>query len=241
VQFRIRTAGDGGVAVEFEERVDPAVLARVVALDRAVAAAGIPGVTETVPAYRTLLVLFDPLVADPDETARRLSDIARGLPDAPALPAGRRWTLPVAYGGAHGEDLAAAAAALGLSEEEVARIHAGAEYLVFMIGFSPGYAYLGPLDPRLHLPRRPEPRARVPAGSVGVGGQQTAVFSMAMPSGWSMLGRTPVRTFAPERAEPFLFAQGDRVRFERIDASAFDALAARADAGEPVARREDPA
>jgi KipI family sensor histidine kinase inhibitor len=241
VQPRIRPAGDGGLAVEFEERIDPAVLARVVALDRAIAAAAPRGVTETVPAYRTLLVLFDPLVADPDETARAVAGIARGLPDAPALPPGRRWTLPVAYGGAHGEDLAAAAAALGLAEEEVVRLHAGAEYLVFMIGFSPGYAYLGPLDPRLHLPRRPEPRARVPAGSVAVGGQQTAVFSMAMPSGWSMLGRTPVRTFAPGRAEPFLFAQGDRVRFEPVGAAEFDALAARADAGEIVARREDPA
>lgn len=234
-------AGDGAVVVAFEERIAPEILARVAALDAAVRAAGLPGVAETVPTYRSLLILLDPLVTDPDTVAAAVEGLLDGTGAAPAMPAGRRWRVPVLYGGPHGADLEDVAARAGTTASAAASLHAGAEYLVYMIGFAPGFAYLGGLPPALHLSRRDDPRPRVPAGSVAIGGQQSAVFSVEMPSGWHLIGRTPERAFAPERAEPFLFAQGDRIRFEPIDTPTFDALAARAATGEIVARREDPA
>jgi len=239
---RIRPAGDAAIVVAFEERIAPDVLARVAALDVAVHAAAIPGVTETVPTYRSLLVLLDPLVTDADTVAAAVEALLhRGGPPAPLMPSGRRWRVPVRYGGAHGVDLDAVAARTGLGADAVRTLHAGAEYLVYMIGFAPGFAYLGGLPEALHLSRRDDPRARVPAGSVAIGGQQSAIFSVGMPSGWHLLGRTPERAFAPERGDPFLFAQGDRIRFEPIDDATFEALAARAATGEVVARLEDAA
>ncbi|MBL8671175.1 MAG: carboxyltransferase domain-containing protein, partial [Alphaproteobacteria bacterium] len=124
-------------------------------------------------------------------------------------------------------------------EEEVVAIHSRAEYRIFMFGFAPGYAYLGPLDPRLHTPRRESPRLMTPSQVVSVGGVQTLMSTFAMPSGWHILGRTPVRNYEPARPEPFLFAAGDAVRFEPIGHDQWDALDARAASGEPVARRED--
>lgn len=238
---RIRPAGDAALVVAFEERIAPDVLARVAALDGAVRDAAIPGVTETVPTYRSLLLLLDPLVTDPDTVAAAVEALLGGeRTRTPAMPSGRRWRVPVRYGGAHGVDLDAVAARIGLDADAVRTLHAGAEYLVYMIGFAPGFAYLGGLPEALHLSRRDDPRARVPAGSVAIGGQQSAIFSVGMPSGWHLLGRTPERAFAPERGDPVLFAQGDRIRFEPIDDATFEALSARAATGEVVARREDP-
>lgn len=236
---RIRDAGDGAVVVEFEERIDPAVLARVAALDTAVRAAAIPGVTETVPTYRSLLILLDPLLGDPRTVADAVRNLLGRATAGPTPVAdGRRWRVPVRYGGAHGVDLEAVADRTGLTADEVRSLHAGADYLVYMIGFAPGFAYLGGLPDRLHLSRRDDPRPKVPAGTVAIGGQQAAIFSVEMPSGWHLIGRTPERAFAPERTTPFLFAQGDRIRFEPVDDATYDALALRAAAGEVVARQE---
>lgn len=235
----IRPAGDGAVVVAFEERIAPEVLARVAALDRAVLAAAIPGVRETVPTYRSLLVLLDPLVTDGDTVAAAIEGLLHAAgTDAPTMPPGRLWRVPVCYGGAHGVDLDAVGARTGLGADAVRALHAGADYLVYMIGFAPGFAYLGGLPDALHLSRRDDPRPRVPAGSIAIGGRQSAIFSVAMPSGWHLLGRTPERAFAPERPDPFLFAQGDRIRFEPIDAATYEALAARTASGEVVARCE---
>jgi 5-oxoprolinase (ATP-hydrolysing) subunit B len=236
---RFRSAGDSGLVVAFEERIGPDVLARVVALDAAVRTCDVAGIVETVPTYRALLILLDPLVTDAPTVEAAVRRLMADLPAAPTnLPNGRLWHVPVCYGGPNGADFDAVAARVGLSAEGLRDLHAGAEYTVYMIGFAPGFAYLGGLPDRLHLSRRDDPRLKVPAGSVAIGGQQAAVFSVEMPSGWHLLGRTPERAFAPDRRDPFLFAQGDRIRFAPIDDATFDALAARAASGEIVARVE---
>ena len=230
--FRIKAAGDSGLVVEFADRIDPAVSARVLDLDRAVLDARLPGVLETLPTYRTLFVRFDPLAADAPRLEERLREMAAGA-RSDARP-GRLWRVPVSYGGVHGEDLEHVAREKGLSTDEVVALHSQAIYHVYMLGFVPGYAYLGGLDPRLHISRRVNPRLRTPAGMIAIGGQQASIQSIAAPSGWHMLGRTPVRLFDMRRPEPFLIAPGERVTFTPVDAARFETLDALAEKGETI-------
>ncbi len=228
---RILPCGDTALAVEFGTVVDPRLNARVLALDGRLA--GIPGIVEAVPTYRSLLVHYDPVATDFATLSAALVDRARDLPDEPRE--GRLWRVPVVYGGAFGIDLEEVAARHGIAPDELVRRHAAPTYRVYMIGFVPGYAYLGSLDPSIATPRRESPRLRVPAGTISIGGIQAVVASIEAPSGWHLLGRTPVRAFMPGRDPVFLFAAGDRVRFEPVDASRWDALDAAAAAGETVA------
>ena len=212
--FRLLAAGDTALTVELGDAVDPKINAQVLALDKALSEAKLAGIVETVPTYRSLQVHFDPDVLDADTLRRTVERLAADLDDRP--PSGRLWTVPVAYGGEHGIDLENVAERTGLTTEQVIARHLGGDYRVYMIGFQPGFTYLGGLDPKLHLPRRETPRLKTPAGTISVGGIQAAVASIEAPSGWHLLGRTPVRAFDPARADPFLFRAGDRIRFERI-------------------------
>lgn len=234
--IRIKPAGDSALVVEFEERIDPAVSARVLDLDRAVLAASLPGVLETLPTYRTLLLRLDPLASDVEAIAATVADLA-AKSRGDARP-GRIWRIPVAYGGAHGEDLEAVAAAKQMTPAEVIALHSGVVYHCYMLGFVPGYAYLGGLDPRLHFSRRVNPRLKVPAGTIAIGGQQAAVQSIEAPSGWHLLGRTPERLFDMRRKTPFLIQPGERVRFVAITPTRFEELDARAEKGEIVTEVE---
>ena len=230
---RFLTAGDRALVVEFGSTVDEAVNERVMALDARIVAAGVEGVVETVPTYRSLQVVYDPAVVRAARLIPRLAELAAET--GTAARSRRLWTIPVCYGGEHGEDLDWVAETHGMTAERVGEIHADALYRVYMSGFTPGFASRGGLPSDLHTPRRHNPRTLVPAGSVAIGGQQAAVFSGAAPSGWHMLGRTPVRTFDLRREDPFLVGPGDRIRFAPISADEFDSLSARAEAGDVVA------
>ncbi|KPK05883.1 MAG: allophanate hydrolase [Betaproteobacteria bacterium SG8_39] len=233
---RILQAGDQALVVEFGDTIDADLNRLVQALDHRVAEAAIEGVIECVPTYRSLMIVYDPSRIAAAVLRRR---IEKQVPKSAAAEApARRWTLPVAYGGAHGLDLEDVARAHGLTTDEVIALHSGADYRVYMIGFSPGLAYLGGLPERLHTPRRTSPRLRVPASSVSIGGIQAAVFSVEIPSGWHLLGRTPERMFDLRRAQPFLLGAGDRVRFRPISPAEYDRLAALAERGEVVAECE---
>ncbi|HSD28437.1 MAG TPA: 5-oxoprolinase subunit PxpB, partial [Vicinamibacteria bacterium] len=179
--------------------------------DQDLAARPFAGFREAVPTHRSLLVLFDAAVARFSSVARILLSLAAS--PAPPPPPGRLHEVPVAYGGEDGPDLGPLAARLGLSEPEAVRIHSRAEYNAFMLGFRPGFPYLGILPEALECPRRATPRVRVPAGSVAVAGRQTGIYPVASPGGWHVLGRTSLRLFDPLRGEPALVAPGDRVRF----------------------------
>jgi KipI family sensor histidine kinase inhibitor len=230
---RYLPAGDSALVIEFGSTIDPVVNARVIALAAALDADPPPGLVETVPTYRSLLVQFDPLVLDVDGLISRVEALVPTLGDQPIK--GRRWRVPVVYGGEFGIDLIDVAARHGLTTAEVVRRHAAPVYRVYAVGFMPGYTYLGGLDQSIATPRRLEPRLMTPAGTISIGGIQALVAGAAMPSGWHLLGRTPVRTFDAARAQPLLFAPGDEIVFKPIEAAAWPALDARAAAGDPIA------
>jgi len=208
---RVLPLGDAAATVELGESLDPETNARVRALDRALAERPCSGFRETVPTHRSLLVVYDPGAVRFDDLRREL--VGRARQAAASVPEGRRHDVPTVYGGENGPDLAEVARAREMSEAEAIRLHASREYTVFMLGFTPGFAYLGLLAEALETPRRPTPRVRVPAGTVAIAGRQTAIYPVASAGGWSLLGRTSRRLFDPYRADPALLAPGDRVRF----------------------------
>jgi KipI family sensor histidine kinase inhibitor len=211
--------GEGAWTVTLGDRVDPAIHRQVIALAARIEEADVPGVIETVPAYATVTVFFDPATADADALRATLASLADPThrPPVQALthqPSdGRLVTVPVRY---DGPDLDAVAQASGLPRDEVVRRHSTPEYRVYLLGFAPGFAYLGDLDPALVLPRRGTPRTRVPAGSVAIAGAQTAVYPLPTPGGWHLIGSTSLRMFDPARRPAALLAAGDRVRFEPL-------------------------
>ena len=209
----VAALGDSAVLLTLGDRVDLALNRRVHRVAAAVRARAIPAVTDVVPAYAALSVHYDPLHVEHDAIAAELRAIARDALLSGADAADRDATtheIPVAY---DGPDLAEVAERTGLRAEDVIALHAGATYTVYLLGFVPGFAYLGELDPALVLERRPEPRMRVLAGSVGIAGRQTAVYPLPTPGGWHLIGRTEVRFFDPAADPPALLAAGDRVRF----------------------------
>jgi inhibitor of KinA len=221
IPYRIVPAGDSAVIVEFEERIDPDINARTIACAEAIQAAGVAGVRDVVPTYRSVAVYFDPLRTDNDALAVCLESAAGGRSTAEAV-ARAPVRIPVCYGGDLGPDLAGVASFAGIPEVEVVRVHTGGAYRVFMLGFVPGFAYLGIVDQRIAMPRHATPRVRVPAGSVGIAGVQTGVYSGETPGGWQLIGRTPVKPFDQTRSDPFLMKAGDAVQFYPIDRDEYD-------------------
>lgn len=219
---RIVPAGDAAWLIEFEDRIDPAVNAQAIAVAHAVRAARWPAVRDVVTAYRSVAVYFDPLVAD-DERMRQ--DLHRLIAATATTDAADDAvvTVPVCYGAEFGPDLGEVAAFAGCSEQEVIDRHTALEYRVYMVGFVPGFPYMGTVDARIAAPRRQTPRVRVPTGSVGIAGLQTGIYPRETPGGWNLIGRTPLRPFDERRAEPCVFRAGSRVRFVRIDPAEFEA------------------
>ncbi len=235
---RLLACGDSAISVDFGDHIDPGLNARVVALDAALCDLALPGVLETVPTYRSLLVHVDATMVDFPALCDTLRRLARRT-HAQTMSR-RRWRVPVVYGGAFGVDLAALATDRGMRPADFVQAHVQSLYTVYMIGFMPGFAYLGGLDPRLATPRRREPRSSVPDRSISIGGAQSAIGSLAAPSGWQLIGRTPVRACMPGRSPVFLFEPGDEVVFEPLSEDAWPALDAAASAGEIVATLEEP-
>lgn len=232
---RFLAAGDRCVVVEFGDGIDAQVNARARALARRLQALQHPGVIETVPTYRSVLVHVDPLTVDPAdiEALIRTLDLVR---DADPSPPARVVDIPCAYGGAFGPDLPDVAAHAGLSEEEVVAIHASAEYLVYMMGFTPGFPYLGGMSPRIAAPRLATPRTIVPAGSVGIAAEQTGIYPIESPGGWRLIGRTPVRLFDALRQPPVWFDAGDYVRFLPIGGDEYAQVRGEVESGTYVPR-----
>ena len=218
---RIIPAGDSALFVEFEERIDVEINARTIALADAVQCAEIAGVCDVVPTYRSVAIYFDPLRVDYDALMTRIEhELTR--PKAHLRTTTAPISIPVCYGGELGPDLPNVASFAHVSEDEVIRLHTGATYRVFMLGFVAGFAYMGIVDRRIAMPRHATPRVRVPLGSVGIAGVQTGIYPAETPGGWQLIGRTPVKPFDPARAEPFLMKAGDTVQFVRIAREEYD-------------------
>lgn len=209
-------AGESAVVVEFGRQISPAIHARVHALTQALQAANAPGIVELVPTFRSVLVGYDPLILSYGNVIRL---IKKHLRAARTHQAGERRVIeiPVCYGGAFGEDLPDVAEMTGLSEDEVVLRHTQGDYLIYMMGFLPGFAYLGGLDEKIAVPRLPNPRQRIPAGAVGIGGEQTGIYPSASPGGWRLIGQTPLKPYDPNREQPFLYQAGMGIRFVPVD------------------------
>jgi inhibitor of KinA len=228
---RLLAAGDTAITVEFGTAATRVLSAQVLALDRRLAAQAaipgtLPGIIETVPTMRSLTVYYDPLIT----SFAALSDAI-----TPLLPVTaedetasrdwvRQWTLPVCYSAAMAPDLADVAATTGLTVGDVIRLHTATTYRVYMLGFLPGQAYLGDLDPALHLPRRSTPRTAVPQGSVAIATSMATVYPLESPGGWHLIGRCPVRLFDAQATNPVLLAPADTVRFRAIGDDEWAAL-----------------
>jgi KipI family sensor histidine kinase inhibitor len=230
---RLLPSGDSAITVEFSRHIDDAANQRVLALDRTLAEVPLPGVTETVPTYRSLLVHYDPGKIDFATLGEKLLALAQRPVSAAAKT--RRWRVPVAYGGENGNDLEDVAKRLNTTPDDIVARHVAGHYRVAMIGFTPGWSYLSGLDKFLHMPRRENPRLLTPAGTVSVGGVQTGIQCLAGPSGWHLLGRTPVRTYQMHREPIFLLEPGDHVTFFAIDAKTFAEQDRAAEAGAIIA------
>jgi inhibitor of KinA len=221
--MRIVPAGDAVLVVEFEERIDPVISARGAALAEAIAAGHFSGIRDIVPTYWSVAVYFDPLQTDQQRLADALERLAAQPVNADVRPRAS-MQIPVCYGGEYGPDLPNVAAFAGLAESDVIALHASRTYQVMMLGFMPGFAYMGVVDARIAAPRLETPRPRVPRGSVGIAQEQTGIYPSDSPGGWQLIGRTPVRPFDLDRPEPFLFRSGDDVRFVPIARKEFDEL-----------------
>lgn len=235
---RYLDAGETALAVEFGDSVDPAINARVLALDAALSNEPPSGVVETVPTYRSLMIHYEPLTLSRAELVAHLERLEAA--QAPKTATQTRWAIPCCYDSALGEDIELAARTLNLSAAELAGLHAGADYRVYMYGFAPGWCYLGGLPQTLAIPRRAAPRGPTPPNSILIGGGLALIATNPMPTGWYVIARTPERLFAIERDPPFFVNAGDAVRFEPIERSVFEALEARAAKGEIVSRAERP-
>lgn len=229
---RFLPAGEAALSVEFGATIDPDLNAKVRSLDAALAAAPIPGIIETVPTYRALMLHFDPRVLS---TAELIEAVGARSAAAPTPSAARHWLIPVCY--ALAEDLAEVAQTLGMREDDIVAEHQGASYQVMMYGFAPGYMFLGGLPASLEISRRPTPRPPVPRGSLLIAGGQALIGHDPMPTGWYHIGRTPMRSFDAKRQPPCFIEVGDRISFEAIDATRFAALEAAARDGAGIARR----
>jgi len=206
---RLHALGDAALLCELPAPAQLAVQQKIWAL--AAEAVQWPGVGEALPGMNNLTLMFDPSLADAEAIGARVLALWPRL-KAGAM-AGREVQIPVAYGGDEGPDLGDVAAHAGLTPDEVVRRHCAGEYVVYLLGFLPGFAFMGGLPPELATPRRAEPRTSVPARSIGIGGEQTGIYPLASPGGWNIIGRTPLEIFDPNAKEPTLLRAGDRVRF----------------------------
>ena len=205
-------AGDQALVVELGDAINPEVNRRVHNLMLAIERLDLPGVTDLLPTYRSLLVQYDSMQVSYSELLERLTTIESSL-DEVTPAASRTVHVPTLYVDEYAPDLEYVAEHAGLTPEEVISLHSGTDYLVYMMGFTPGFPYLGGLSEKLATPRLDTPRAQIPSGSVGIAESQTGVYPVASPGGWRLIGRTPLRLFDSRREPPSLLAAGDYVRF----------------------------
>ena len=215
-QYQFYIEGDSSILIVFGDAINAETNQRIAATVRLIREQRIEGIVDMIPAFVSLLINYNPLVISYDELRERLDKILQ-MKTKSEKTVRRVFEIPVCYGGEYGPDLQNIADNAGLSAREVIDIHTSCDYLIYMLGFLPGFCYLGGLDERIHTPRLKTPRLKIPAGSVGIGGSQTGIYPMESPGGWQLMGMTPVRTYDPDREVPILLQAGDYIRFVEID------------------------
>lgn len=209
---KILVAGDSSVLIEFGNEIRPETNRRIAATVQLIREQQIEGIVDMIPTYCALLINYDPRVILYDPLVKRLQSLLK-IEVSAGEEKKRIYEIPVCYGGKYGPDMDIIAKHAGLTEEEVIRIHSSRDYLIYMLGFLPGFTYLGGLDERIHTPRLQTPRVRIEAGSVGIGGSQTGIYPLDSPGGWNLMGKTPVKTYDPGREVPILVEAGEYIRF----------------------------
>lgn len=213
--IRYYPAGDSAIIIKAGNEISMEVNRKVRDIYSALVNAKIPGVVDFIQSYSELMVIHDPSIAGYKELIENIKLFEEYIGSAEPEP-GLVYEVPVLYGGEPGPDLDEVAKQTGMKKEDVVSLHTGKLYLVYMLGFTPGFCYLGGLDERIATPRKSEPRLKVPEGSVGIASVQTGIYSLESPGGWQIIGRTPLRLFNPLRKPEFLFKAGDRIRFSQV-------------------------
>lgn len=220
---KIVPEGDSAILVEFPQIISNEINNKIISLVRVLKEQQIEGVMDMIPAFCSLLIHYDPRVITYKKLLDRVNKIMKLNIDTVSKKK-KIYEIPVCYGGKYGPDLEFIAKNAGISVDEVIKIHSSKDYLIYMLGFLPGFSYLGGLDERIHTPRLANPRIKIPSGSVGIGGAQTGIYPLESPGGWQLLGQTPIRTYNPEREVPILFEAGDYIRFVPISENEFNKI-----------------
>ncbi|MFC6634535.1 5-oxoprolinase subunit PxpB [Microbulbifer taiwanensis] len=222
--FAIVANGDSALDIRFDASPSLELSERIIALAQAVEAQRWEGVGDLIPAYQCLTVCYNPLNCNNSDLTNRLESLTRQqLRQPPKLDRKPRLIrVPVCYDAEFAPDMREVSEHTGLSAEQIIARHCAPDYLVHMLGFTPGFLYLGGLDPQLHCPRKATPELRVPAGAVGIGGSQTGIYPQVTPGGWQIIGRTPVQLFRPQSETPFIAEPLDKIEFFPVDRDAFE-------------------
>ncbi len=227
INMKLLLLGDSAVSAQFGEEICPEINQQVTALRDALEAAAakgeIQGLGELVPTYCSLLINYDPLVLGYDELAAKLEELSQGLV-VKSDTERQVVEIPVAYGGEYGPDLAEVAAAHGMTEQQVIDIHSQPEYPIYMLGFVAGFPYLGGMSEKIATPRKESPRLKIEAGSVGIAGSQTGIYSVESPGGWQIIGRTPLKLYDTDREQPVLLSAGQYIKFKPISGAEYEAM-----------------
>lgn len=227
---RIITSGDTAIVVEFEDKIDPEINAKVKAFYEVLKKSNITGVVDIIPTYRSVLIHYNPVMIRYAQMVKKAEELLSKANSIESV--GKKiYRIPVCYGGFYGPDLKDVAEHAGMTEEEVIKIHSGRKYLIYMLGFQPGFAYLGGMDERIAMPRLPKPRGKILAGSVGIANKQTGIYPMDSPAGWRLIGCTPARPYDARRRKPILYEAGDYIEFVPIDETEYTKIEMGVEAG----------
>lgn len=218
-------AGDRALVIEFGDEIEEQVNSKIRSLTLAMERENIKGVIETIPTYRSLMVIYEPVVIELDELMGKIKAVGAKMNEI-KLPAAKVIEIPTLYAGEYGPDIEFVAHHNKISIEDVIKIHMSTEYLIYMIGFTPGFPYLGGMNDKIATPRLHTPRTKIPIGSVGIAGEQTGIYPIESPGGWQLIGRTPVKLYDPYRKEPVLLNAGDYIKFVQIDEKEYKSIEA---------------
>ncbi len=228
--IKLKIVGDSAVLLQFEEKIEPQINAAISSIVTMIKEQQVEGVIDMIPAFCSLLINYDSRIISYEEISKRLLAIME-MDIATESAAKVVYEIPVCYGGEYGPDMQNVMDNANLSEEEVIQIHTSEDYLIYMLGFLPGFTYLGGLDERIHTPRLANPRVSIPAGSVGIGGAQTGIYPLDSPGGWQLIGKTPIKTYDPMSEPPILFEAGQYIRFVSVSSERYEEILAEVEAG----------
>ncbi len=224
-QTKFIYAGDLSLVMEFGNSISSEINSKIRNMIKAIEENPIEGINEVFPTYRSIQIMYNPLEIQVNDLIEKLKALEEKLGSSEE-ESFRIVEIPTLYGGDYGPDIGFVAKHNNISEEEVIKIHTSRDYLVYMLGFTPGFPFLGGMSEKIHTPRLESPRSRIPAGSVGIAGAQTGMYPSETPGGWQLIGRTPLKLYEPSKEPPVLLNAGDYVRYVSIDENEYKRILA---------------